>query len=274
MIVTAISAALSAGIGWYFAAVIGSDRLTDAGREFLPGGHRDEVEYNITDTIANGDTVALPRDTVLSPELRHFLTKGIPNSDYGGSSHELNDELNAKGAVPGERTLALYLQGRRRQGIRVTNIIPVEIRRGPVFDGALAVLPPQGPERSMRMQIDFDEVMPRARTITDSTSGKPNKPGDYFFPRNTIPLPDGKQNPPIEINTVISKGSVSFKIRVEFLVGVKPRHLIIDNRGQPFRLTAYACTSANRASYRYAVRMGPGGILPLRNPRQTPLKEC
>jgi hypothetical protein len=96
-----------------------------------------------------------------------------------------------------------------------------------------------------------------------------------FFPEETIFLRDDQEEP-IDIRSIITKGSVSFSIRVDFFVGTVKRSVVIDDKGRPFRLTTFNCTGTDRASYRQAhtVDAGRTHVEPVSNPTDMHLKQC
>jgi hypothetical protein len=272
-LVAVLTAILVGIMGWFGKDVFNLEAITDQARKVVPGtGYDKDISYTISD-YDDDETAALPAKSQMSPLLKKFLSSGLPaDSDpVGDKRMEIRKELSAIGAPPGNQISGLFLTSSRRQPIRVVNIVPVELRRGPVYDGALASIPPQGGAGDLTMAFDFDEPNPHAHSVHDNGT----KIDGLFFPKTTIPL-TGNSQKPITIRYRIRHGSVSFRLRLDYLLGTQMRHLTIDDEGRPFRLTAYNCIGHNRAAYQQVVQADytDQSFQPAADPQHIPVDDC
>lgn len=94
------------------------------------------------------------------------------------------------------------------------------------------------------MIVDFDETDPIARKPLKGEFEKA-KPGGPYFHHKKITLKDGEEDV-IVIKSITSKWAVTFKIRIDYHIGGEAKHLIVDNNGRPFALTALNCTKPTK----------------------------
>jgi hypothetical protein len=133
--------------------------------------------------------------------------------------------------------LTLTLEGRRNQPIHVDDVRPVDIHRSAPYNGTFLSIPPQGPGETVKIMFNFDEFDPRART---PSGDEPYKPGGLFFQDHTLTIEDAKQDT-IFIKSITTRWAVSFEISVDYHIGDKAGHLLINDRGHPFALTPMNC---------------------------------
>ncbi|WP_431929832.1 hypothetical protein [Nonomuraea jabiensis] len=268
-----LTATTIAVLAWLIRDVADLDAATDWTRKTIPGGSPQDLTSTLVD-YDDDSTVAWPAGTPMSPLLQRYLSSRTSLSGDDGltesESASIGQELSATAATVARQTFGLFLTSKRRQPIRIVNIVPVELRRGPVYDQALALLPPQGGENSATMVFNLDEAAPRAHAVKDNDITKVRGP---FFPAQTLPVPEDKQEP-ILIHFWITRGSLSFKLRIDYLLGDQPHSMTIGDEGQPIRLTAYNCTGPGRASYERAIAAGGTHIEPVKNPRRMRVSDC
>jgi hypothetical protein len=226
----------------------------------------------VIDVPAAQDLARLGPDIRIISEVIHDDDQGytmvLPNR-YQPTSHQqdivskfLGNELEALtaqlrmagGADLGKLSIRVLLEGRRNQEIRVVDIYPVNIKREPRFSGTIFHMPPQAGGPNSQMIFDMDERFPRAREF--AWKGETIVPGDLFFRKTTISLPDRAQDV-LVIRATAKKQSISFDLQVTYFVGGEQRQVVFNDNGKPFQVTATHCDAATHfASYVNAYELG------------------
>lgn len=192
--------------------------------------------------------VVTPAGVRLSQRHRRFLKSwSYTNMQPGGVFlSDVHRELMARGAASLDNQLVtIKLEGRRNQKIFIDDIRPVEVKRGKPYSGTLVSFPDQSGGSTEKMILDFDDALPVARVSEDRIEGSPVRPGGQFFRNRTLTLTDGAEEV-IVIRSITSKWSVTFRLRIDYRIGGQRRHLIRDNGGLPFALSARNCTRLGR----------------------------
>lgn len=183
----------------------------------------------------------LPAGIELTDAERAFLNAwSLDHRDPGGYNLDtlIADLHRRGGANPESQMLRITLEGRRAEPIRVDNVYPVDINRTPPLDGTYLDIPPQAPGETINMMFNFDEVNPRARVAVGGNDGA--TPGDPFFQQHTLTLTDTDEDT-ISLKSVVSRWAVSFKVRIDYRIGTRSGHLVVDNGGHPFAISPYPC---------------------------------
>ena len=140
------------------------------------------------------------------------------------------------GAINQRRTvLRLVFTGESPQGVRILNISPIILKRAAPWHGDLFAFGAQGEAPTVRVSLDLDSAFP---TVMDSVTGQP------YFEEKTITLQRGEQEVAI-IRVTATRGFVAYALRIDYLVGTNQRDVIIEDHGQPFKLSAVNCVRKN-----------------------------
>jgi hypothetical protein len=183
----------------------------------------------------------------------------------GNTAPQLDARLRAHGAVDLRKlSLRIALEGRSNEELRILDIRPVDVVRTAPVAGTLFYIPPQEGAATLRMIVNLDDPLPVVRTAVIG-SGDELVGTRPFFEENTIRLRD-RERDVILLRATAERYSVRFKLEVEYLIGAKRKHAVIDDDGRPFRVTGMNCTAEpGIASYANAYELGndPQGLLRL-----------
>lgn len=240
---TVVAGVLGGFITWVGPEILDNAAAKDKVREAVRPDA--EVRYTVQHLDPAYDLV-VPSGIDLTDKQKTFLRKwSLDYQDPAGYSlTRLIEELRATGgANPNELMLSLTLEGRRSQPIHVDDIRPVNIHHSAPYSGTFLNIPPQGPGETVKIMFNFDEVEPRARTAI-YTGGR-HEAGGLFFQDNTLTIEDAKQNT-IFVKSITTRWAVTFDIRIDYRIGDKPDHLLINDHGRPFALTPMNCTDRSQ----------------------------
>jgi hypothetical protein len=194
--------------------------------------------------------MAFPDRYQPTPHQQDIVTKFL-----GNEIEALTAQLRAAGGADLDTlSIRVLLEGRRNQEVRVVDIYPVNIKREPPFSGTNFYMPPQAGGPNLQMIFDMAERFPRAREF--AMNGETIVPGDLFFRKATISLPDRAQDV-LVIRATTKKQAISFELQVTYFVGGEQRQVVFNNNGKPFQVTATHCDAATHfASYANAYELG------------------
>jgi len=162
--------------------------------------------------------------------------------------------IAAGGADLGRLRLLMVLEGRSAQGLRVTDIRPVNVNRSAPPGGTRIYINDEGgPERTDALAFDLDKRTLVAQRLTK------NEPAGRFFEGVTIPLPDREQVALILQFDLTKYELVTFDLQVTYLIGAEQRTKVFNDKGRPFAITGENCTAKNRFEYKSAYGWTPEG---------------
>ena len=140
----------------------------------------------------------------------------------------------------GTMILRFVLTGESSQGIRILNMTPIIVTKGPPWHGDLFAAPNQGSPSNLQALLNFDESFPTVRSGYD---GRP------YFQERTITLRPGEQEI-IIMQVTSNRAYYAFKLKVDYLVGSQARSLTLTDQPGPFEISGFNCTGNNAwASY-------------------------
>ncbi|AWS43556.1 hypothetical protein DKM19_21410 [Streptosporangium sp. 'caverna'] len=241
----------------------------------------EDIEYSIRYEDP-GYELILPSGVELTAKQRSFLqnwTYANNNKESYGLSDLMRELRGAGAATPAKQmNIVVTLKGERHQKINVDAIYPVEVHRTAPYNGTWINIPPQDGGSTFQMMFDFDEHTPRARTTVGGDDGIPPKPGQPYFRKNTLTVKDGIEDT-LNISTIGTRHAVTFKIRIDYRIGGKPRHMVIADHDRPFVITPINCIDripvdkngkpvVGHASYDHIWSLGGGDIASVKNPRR------
>ncbi|WP_143740182.1 hypothetical protein [Micromonospora echinospora] len=228
------------------------DEIKDTVRDAV----RDDSEIRHTvQFMDEGFDLILPAGFEMSDSRRRMLAAVTLD---GGLEKQLTDVLgSAEPARPVVLNLRLTLEGRRNQPIFVDRISPVDIEREVPYSGTFIHIPPQISGSTVGMMFNLDERRPQARVpekvdanddeavqrLGGMTDG--HKPGALFFQDNTLTLKSAEEDA-LFIQAVATETAVSFRIRIDYRIGDRRGELVVDDAGDPFRVTPLNCVSRSR----------------------------
>lgn len=212
-------------------------------------------DIRTTTAIIHGDdqgySMAMPNPYTPTSTQQELLRN--TNAD---KATEFARQLRAAGGADLDvLTLRLLLEGRRNQEIRIVDIAPVNIKKERPFAGALFYLPPQAGAPNLQLMFNMDESFPQAREPVFDQSRNKSVPGGLVFTKTSIALPDTRQELVIG-RFVTERSSISFALRLTYLIGGEQRAMTIDNQGRPFLVTARSCDPSRRSIYARAYELG------------------
>lgn len=180
----------------------------------------------------------MQRDTVgpKAPDMRRrWLSAGASHFDEAGIS------------------IAIRLLNRGQRKVRIIGLDVVDITRRPPLDGTLVHLPGQGGADVFRIAFNLDEPRPVPREVDE----KGNVQGP-FFTRRELELGKSDRDT-IWVPVAVSRYSVKFKLRLSYFLGDQnqPQHIILDDEGLPFALTAVNCPRGVRTYRRIYTSLTP-----------------
>jgi hypothetical protein len=153
----------------------------------------------------------------------------------------LHSRLYKKGGYPGELVFGITFEGRSSATTRVTNIRAIVRTRSAPLRGTLFALGPQGAGEVRSAYLDLDSAAPVVHALAED--GKPRGP---FFRDNALTV-SNREQVPLTIRVVTFRYTVQFVLEVSYLVDGVRKKLILDDDGQPFKVTGYPCKKYHRA---------------------------
>jgi len=204
-------------------------------------------------------------------------------------SPDFLQEIWSDGGVNVEAsTVQLIVNGHSSQGIRITGIKPVALRRAAPLSGTLYLMPSQAGNATIRMMFDLDERVPVARQIAssaDPAAGDPRQqlagfiigvqPGNPFFDIQTIRLADNEQQV-INIRMQATRFYATFDMEIDYIVGTESgtvHKLTVTDKGHPFSITGIPPgRNPGAAAYHQAFQLqGNFSLCQVSDPGQIPL---
>lgn len=178
-----------------------------------------------------------------------------------------NDWKGINTAQDQDSTIQVSVEGNRKGIVRIVNIQVLktcaEPLRGTYFYG-----PPQGSRSNLDLGFDLDEDNPSARVIRSwqIKDLSPHLGASYFFGHEY----DLRQGEPLTLvlDSQTHNHSCEFRYQLDLVVNGKPTTEIIDNAGQPFRVSAnltegFRTFSAYRALYVQSNFVNPWATQPV-----------
>ncbi|WP_155341182.1 hypothetical protein [Acrocarpospora corrugata] len=214
------------------------------------GPDQEAIRLTLSSVTETGPLqVVTPRGTGLTEPQRRFVQKfSYEEMAPGGVSlHDIHADFLATGAASlDQQFISIKLEGRRNQKIFIDNIRPVDVLRTAPWAGTLVNVRDQSGGETKQMVIDFDDVDPITRMPGADDLEDDAPPGGPYFQHKTLTLTDGTEDTVI-IKAITAQWGVTFRIRIDYRVGGKAEHRIVDNNGRPFALTAMNCTKPSIA---------------------------
>lgn len=157
------------------------------------------------------------------------------------------------GGVPANTmTLALGLEGRRQQTVRIVDIRPEIRARSRPLTGALLLSYDAGGSDVERIAFDLDDNRPVAHAISDETGEVDRRP---YFADRTITLAEGEVVT-ATLDFSVRDAYVEFDILIEVVYGNQREQIIVTDKGRSFSLTACA-EELNDYAVAYVSEPGP-----------------
>ncbi|EWM19766.1 hypothetical protein [Kutzneria sp. 744] len=163
------------------------------------------------------------------------------------------------------QTIRLHLEGPRDHPVRITDIKPVVVSRKPPLSGSLVWAKPQGGEESTEAAVYLDDQFPILQATKPVADGF--VPAGPLFPAKTINLNPGETSE-VVVTALADKGSYEYKFAVVYESGDTLSTQVVDNNGQPFRVSGLNCGPTRLASYGAAyLYEGKLGLTPADDPQ-------
>lgn len=197
-------------------------------------------------------------DTWVSESVVDVDTLARINRDIraaGGTQSESADTImRAAGAVETTMsTVEIELEGNRQKTVRIIDVRAVAQCREPLT-GTIFYGPPQGTVDTVKLGFDLDEASPIARYAKpDPQDGVPIFVGDYFADHKYTLDQDDQVTFRLSARTF--KSYCEYQYKFELIVDGEPESQLVDNNGQPFKVSAevrdgpYRQASLNCAAY-------------------------
>lgn len=143
----------------------------------------------------------------------------------------------AGGVDPSTSTVEVELEGNRPGPVRITDIRAVVQCRQPL-DGTLFYNPPQGQSDTVKLGFDLDSPSPIAQYVKRGGGGGRYMTfyGDYFADHKYT-LNQGDQAT-FRLAASTDKRYCEYRYRFDLIVAGRPGSQIIDDSGQPFKVSA------------------------------------
>jgi hypothetical protein len=212
------------------------------------------------DRIRPGDDLAVRVDVVHLGDQGHSMVAAgdhPPTKEeraaIGSFNWEGNEQISAALRRRGwfeleQLTLRVALQGRSNQEVRIVDIRPTQIERTPPLGGTLYFMPPQAVGEVIQLLLNMDEPQPVMRAVQDVDEWGP-VPGQPYFETTTVSLADREREVAV-IRASAQRAAVRFKLKLDYLLGGELKSIVIDDAGQPFRISPLNCVRRGVASYR------------------------
>jgi hypothetical protein len=156
--------------------------------------------------------------------------------------------LLAKGAGAVDVGRSLYnavLEGRTHRDVAITDMRAKILKRTSPLTGAEISCQSAGALDAIGVGFNLDEPDPRARKINDFFS---DLGALYFGGGNVVTLRKAEVQP-VQIAGFVSRDYVEWEIHARAVIDGKEEELIIDNNGEPFRLTGAPPKSKGAPQY-------------------------
>ncbi|ONI81963.1 hypothetical protein ALI22I_37930 [Saccharothrix sp. ALI-22-I] len=158
------------------------------------------------------------------------------------------------GAFPDrEHLIRLHLEGPVDHAVRVVDIRPVIRSQRDVPRGTRVAAGTQGVEDSVEVLLLLDEPFPVMRESVKLPAG--TQPGGPYFPDHTINLANGETSE-VVITARAYKHAYEYDLLVAYQVGDQIKEMLVNDGGQPFRVSGRLCIANGR--YPYDSRYGMG----------------
>ena len=161
------------------------------------------------------------------------LSSGELNSITGAANGEGNYEGWARshgGVNLSVSEIKLVVEGNSANLVRIINMQVVKRCQSPLT-GTLFYSPGAAQDTSIKLGFNLDELVSVARTYHNLTFGS------SYFDNKTVSLRRGEQEV-FQIRAVTKRYYCQFKLRLTIVAGGKTIYEIVDDHGQPFRVTA------------------------------------
>ncbi|MET9225814.1 hypothetical protein [Lentzea sp. NPDC003310] len=153
------------------------------------------------------------------------------------------------GAVSVQHQLIrLHLEGPKGREVRVTDIRPVIRATRPPLSGSLVSSPPQGAEPSSEVLLKLDDPFPVVQSSVEDEEKRHRVPTGPFFPAHTIKLNDGETHE-VVLTVSTERHSYEYDLAVSYQSGAEIKEVRVNDGGQSFRISGFACSGPNTASY-------------------------
>jgi hypothetical protein len=181
-------------------------------------------------------------------QLRHMLAQ--PGA-AGGESPQFTQRVRAVGGANlNKLTIRTTLEGRRNQQVRIFGLRPEITESGRPLAGTLFDTQPQAPSPNLQLKINFEEPSPVVREVVTDPDTQEQRDGDPYFDRNTISLDDREQQV-LNVRAEVSSKYIAFRLAVDYRLGngQDMKTFVVDNNGQPFRISGYHFNEDKQLSY-------------------------
>ncbi|HUQ54929.1 hypothetical protein [Lentzea sp.] len=158
------------------------------------------------------------------------------------------------GAFPEkEHLIRLHLEGPADHAVRVIDIRPVIRNKRDVPRGTSVATGTQGEESSTEVLLLLDEPFPVMRESVGLPAER--QPGGPYFPGHTINLANGETSE-VVITARAYKHAYEYDLVVAYQIGDQIKEMLVNDGGQPFRVSGRLCIADGR--YPYDSRYGRG----------------
>jgi hypothetical protein len=199
-----------------------------------------------------GDTYVFANKVELSGEELRSLNEA--DQDYTNPAH-YHDWFRSRGGVdPSLSIVKAVLESNRAQPVRITGMRPLKRCQAPLL-GTIFDSPPAGAEASVAIGFDLDSSRPIAQAITENGEWQ----GDYFA-KYTVSLKPGEQQT-FQIKSKTRQRYCEYTLELSTVDDGKTITQVLDNNGQPFRVTALADEVDSGTPYRRYQAAYIGGVL-------------
>ncbi|WP_203791586.1 hypothetical protein [Paractinoplanes rishiriensis] len=214
-------------------ALPGSDSRQQDGAEKQPSGPPLITTVTRVDNLCN----------------RYAFARGNSNASTFIASHSWPKDLNATvrnvfaagGYARDELTIRFVLQSRLPEAVTVTDVRLVEIQHAAPTQGADLTYETCGGEPTSRLIIPING--PNRGPFRTGEGG--SRTSEHFFDAETINVAPGKKASVILgvefFDEKWTVGSYTFRVEIAYEVDGRTATKMIDNFGEPFRLTRQAC---------------------------------
>ncbi len=175
------------------------------------------------------DTTVIPGNYNPSSALVLALSRPM-----GAESPIFLNEEHTHGVAVGQIYIRIILQGNRNELIRILNIQPVQLQRGPPLGGVYFDIGGQGAEEDLQLGFNLDRPTPQAVSVSEAGPGLLK---ELYFQTHTISLRKGEQLV-LLIMAQTSCYDAKFNLAINYMVGNTENTEIISNHGHSFQVTS------------------------------------
>ena len=175
------------------------------------------------------DTTVIPGN--YNPSSALILTLSRP---MGAASPIFLNEEHTYGVAVGQIYIRVILQGNRNELIRILNIQPVQLQRGPPLGGVYFDIGGQGEEEDLQLGFNLDQPTPQAVSVSETS---PDLLKELYFQTHTISLRKDEQLV-LLIMAQTSCYDAKFNLAINYMVGNTEKTEIISNHGHAFQVTS------------------------------------